>query len=255
MKLQLDLRKAEGYKSKAQIARVLTEAWVQSNAYCPNCGQDCLDDFANNRPVADFYCAGCAEQFELKSKKGNPGKKIVDGAYGSMIERISSDDNPNFFFLTYDMQRYDVRNFLIIPKHFFTSRIIEKRKPLPLTAKRAGWEGCNIVIEAIPESGRIFYVKDRNIAIKADVLSQWQKTAFLRQATQKSRGWLLDVLDCLEKIPKKEFRLEEVYAFEEHLHALHPENNFVRDKIRQQLQFLRDKGYISFLSRGHYVKN
>ncbi len=113
MRLKFNLQKAEGYKSKSQIARVLTESWVKSNVYCPNCGQDYLNDFANNRPVADFFCNNCQEQFELKSKKGDSGKKIVDGAYQSMIERISSDNNPNFFFLNYDAEAYDVKNFLI----------------------------------------------------------------------------------------------------------------------------------------------
>ena len=34
----------------------------------------------------------------------------------------------------------------------------------------------------------------------------------------------------------------------------HPENNFIKDKIRQQLQNLRDKGFIEFTSRGNYKK-
>lgn len=254
MQLEFDLRKAEGYKSKSQIARVLTEAWVKTNAYCPNCGQDYLNDFANNQPVADFFCNTCQEQFELKSKKGNAGRKIVDGAYRTMIERISSDNNPNFFLLSYDGKANAVKNFLIIPKHFFTPRIIEKRKPLPPTARRAGWEGCNITLGDIPESGKIFYVKDRDVAVKEEVLAKWRKTAFLKDTKQSSKGWLLDVLDCLEKIPGEKFRLQDVYEFEDHLAALHPENNFVKDKIRQQLQFLRDKGFIKFLSRGKYQK-
>ena len=32
-------------------------------------------------------------------------------------------------------------------------------------------------------------------------------------------------------------------------------NNFIKDKIRQQLQVLRDKGMIDFMSRGKYKKN
>lgn len=254
MQLKFDLSKAEGYKSKSQIARVLTESWVKTNAYCPNCGQDYLDEFANNRPVADFYCTSCQEQFELKSKKGNSGTRIVDGAYETMIERISSENNPNFFFLNYDETSYDVKNFLIIPKHFFTPRMIEKRKPLLLTAKRAGWQGCNIVIEDVPESGKIFFIKDRDIASKKDVLNNWQKTSFLKQIPQNSKGWLIDVLSCLEKIPTQEFLLQDIYVFEEHLRELHPENHHIQDKIRQQLQFLRDKGYIKFISRGKYAK-
>ena len=33
---------------------------------------------------------------------------------------------------------------------------------------------------------------------------------------------------------------------------LHPDNRHVRDKIRQQLQVLRDHGYLEFVSRGSY---
>jgi type II restriction enzyme len=31
-------------------------------------------------------------------------------------------------------------------------------------------------------------------------------------------------------------------------------NNFIKDKIRQQLQLLRDKGMIEFVGRGNYKK-
>jgi type II restriction enzyme len=37
-----------------------------------------------------------------------------------------------------------------------------------------------------------------------------------------------------------------------HLQKLHPANRHVRDKIRQQLQVLRDLGLIEFLGRGGY---
>ena len=45
-----------------------------------------------------------------------------------------------------------------------------------------------------------------------------------------------------------------IYDFEEELKQKHPDNNFVKDKLRQQLQILRDKGYIEFIRRGHYKK-
>jgi len=43
-----------------------------------------------------------------------------------------------------------------------------------------------------------------------------------------------------------------VYAKEGVIARLHPENRHVRDKIRQQLQVLRDKGLVEFLGRGEY---
>ena len=95
MNLYFDTLLISNYKSKSQIARVLTENWVSCNAYCPNCGSE-LTEFENNRPVADFLCKNCREEFELKSKNANNiGKKIVDGAYSKIIERISSENNPD----------------------------------------------------------------------------------------------------------------------------------------------------------------
>ena len=114
MNLRLNTKLAEGYSSNSQIARILTENWVKENSYCPCCGKTSLNEFENNRPVADFYCKYCLEEFELKSKNGSLSNKINDGAYSKMIERINSSQNPNFFFLTYTKQ-WSVNNLLLIP--------------------------------------------------------------------------------------------------------------------------------------------
>jgi len=155
----IQLPEVTWYKSKSQIARVMTETWTWENIYCPNCGSN-ISEYENNRVVADFYCWVCSEDFELKSAKKNTlGNKIVDGAYHTMIQRLSDAQNPNFFFLNYTPSK-QVKNFIIIPKHFFVPSIIEKRKPLPETAKRAWWIWCNIILKTIPESWKIYYVRD-----------------------------------------------------------------------------------------------
>lgn len=66
------------------------------------------------------------------------------------------------------------------------------------------------------------------------------------------RGWMLDIMRCIERAGRNDFTLDDMYAFESELAVAHPENNHIKDKIRQQLQILRDKGYIDFVSRGHY---
>ena len=65
---------------------------------------------------------------------------------------------------------------------------------------------------------------------------------------------MFDVLKCVERIPNDTFLLDDVYNFANELQQKHPENNFVRDKIRQQLQYLRDKGFVQFVDRGKYRK-
>jgi len=252
MNILFNTQIAEAYKNNSQKIRVLTENWVYKEVFCPACGTN-ISNYENNRPVADFYCPNCGEEYELKSKKDFIGKKIVDGAYRTMIERLNSSDNPNFFFLNYDLTKFEVLNFIVIPKHFFTPDIIEKRKPLSSTARRAGWVGCNILLESIPQSGKIFYIKNGKQEDKNLVINNWQKTLFLRDTrNQELKGWILDVMKCIDKLGKKEFSLQEIYQFEEYLKSKHPNNQHIKDKIRQQLQFLRDKGYLEFLDRGKY---
>ena len=252
MDLNFDQQLAKGYRSPSQIIRVLSENWVAKQGYCPNCNSQPLTEFDNNKPVADFYCVTCNEQFELKSKQAKLSNIINDGAYDTMLERINSDDNPSFFFLTYSKE-LAVNNFLIIPKHFFTANIIIKRKPLSVNARRAGWVGCNIDLRQVPESGKVFLVKNQNIIARDKVTQAFKQTLFLRQQSKLARGWTLDVWQCIDRLDEQ-FSLAQVYAFAEELQLKHPDNNHIQDKIRQQLQILRDKGIIEFLGGGRYRK-
>ena len=59
-------------------------------------------------------------------------------------------------------------------------------------------------------------------------------------------------MKCVERIGRDTFTLDDVYAFEDRLKAIYPGNNNVRTKIRQQLQVLRDQGYLDFVGRGRY---
>lgn len=253
MNLALNTNLAVGYKSNSQIAKLLTENWVLNNSYCPNCGDLPLNKFENNRPVADFYCKKCSEEFELKSKSGKLTNTITDGAYSTMIERINSENNPNFFFLTYT-KHWSVNDFLIIPKQFFTEDLIIKRPPLAPTARRAGWIGCNIDISKVAESGRVFLVKNSNVIDREIVSQSFKKTLFLRNKSTEAKGWILDIMKYVDEIKSDVFNLDEVYKFEQNLKLKYPNNNFIKDKIRQQLQLLRDKGIIEFIGRGLYRK-
>lgn len=253
MNLNFNSKLADGYTSNSQIARILTENWVKENSYCPCCGELPLNEFENNRPVADFYCKTCSEEFELKSKGGKLTNTITDGAYSTMIQRINSNQNPNFFFLTYT-KNWSVDNFLIIPKQFFTTEIIIKRKPLAETARRAGWVGCNIDISNVAEAGKVFLIKNSKLIKKDIVEYSFKKTLFLREKSIESRGWILDLMNCVDMIKNDSFSLDDVYKFENKLKLKYPNNNFIKDKIRQQLQILRDKGIIEFTTRGNYRK-
>jgi type II restriction enzyme len=73
-------------------------------------------------------------------------------------------------------------------------------------------------------------------------LQDWNKVLFLRDTqTVESKGWLIDTTKCVESLHKKEFTLKEILVFVDLLKTKHPNNSHVPDKIRQQLQVLRDK--------------
>lgn len=238
-----------GYKSKPQIIRNVSEKWVRDYGFCPRCA-GFLEHCPNNSPVADFYCKVCGKIFELKAKDGRIGAKINDGAYATMISRITSNTNPDFFFLNYDSEMR-VKNFFAVPNFFFTPEIIKQRKPLAPTARRAGWVGCNILLDQIPESGKLFYIQDYKIESQERVLERYQNIVFVE--TQKSKGWIFEIMHCIERLKKSTFSLSDLYVFEKELQRKYPKNNNIQAKIRQQVQFLRNQNYLSFLGNGIYA--
>lgn len=241
------------YKSLAQKIRVMSEFWTKENLFCPCCGNPHVDKLPNNSPVADMQCGRCGEIFELKSKKNHIGAKIVDGAYNTMIERITSNVNPQLFLMQYS-PKFLVTDLIFVPKFFFTPSIIEKRKPLSANARRAGWVGCNILYQKIPVQGKIDIIRDGVEISTSDVLKNYAQTKKLQTKNINLRGWLLDILNCVNKIDGELFKLKDIYEFADFLQSIHGDNNNVKAKIRQQLQFLRDKGFVEFVGRGVYRK-
>ncbi|OOS25497.1 DpnI domain-containing protein [Moraxella pluranimalium] len=253
MNLYFNKDLAKDYQNNSQIIRILTEDWLANNVYCPCCGQFPVSQFDNNNPVGDFFCTSCQEQYELKSKNGKSlGNSIADGAYRTMLERITSDTNPSFFFLSYDKKEYKVNNLIIVPKHFFTADIIiPRQKGIP---NRPNYIMCSINTSALPSNGKISIIEHGQVINQDKVIEQWKKNFYLREMKSDSKGWLLTTMNCLDRIADDEFSLKQMYAFEHELALKYPNNAHIKDKIRQQLQFLRDKGMIEFLGRGRYRK-
>jgi type II restriction enzyme len=106
-----------------------------------------------------------------------------------------------------------------------------------------------------------------------EVRAKYKRVKPLKDISVTQRGWTLDVLNIVRRlcdrssgresahfIPSSLSRLTsaatgifttaDVYAFERELEKLHPDNRHVRDKIRQQLQILRDLGLLLHVERG-----
>ena len=112
--------------------------------------------------------------------------------------------------------------------------------------------GSNILLGNLPSDARIPIVESGHEISKAAVRNSWNRFLFLRKQSVHSRGWLADVLACVRQLDKEIFTLADVYGFERQLANLHPMNKYIRPKIRQQLQVLRDYNIVEFLGKGTY---
>lgn len=252
MNLQCRVELGRAYKAGSQIARVLSEDWCVRELYCAACTSDRLLSSRANTPAIDFVCPGCAQCFQLKGFKTWNQKKIPDAAYESMVRAIRSDRVPNLLVLQYSSD-WIIRNLLLVPNVFFSESVIEKRPPLSSTARRAGWVGCNILLNRIPQDGKIAIVSNGSTVAERQVRKEFSRVRKLAEVPPTLRGWTLDVLTTIRRLGKARFSLQELYQLEPYLQGIHPSNQNVRPKIRQQLQVLRDLGLIEFTSPGNYA--
>jgi type II restriction enzyme len=252
MRVEMPLAMAARYKSPSQRARVLSEAWGRQNLYCARCAWPRLQSSPPNTQVVDFVCPTCAASFQLKSQSRAFSRRICDAAYEPMRRAIEENRVPNLLALHYDRLRWTVYSLVLIPSFALTLSSLEKRKPLGSAARRKGWVGCNILLMNIPIDARITMVW-RGTPVRPEKAHQdYLRLQPLEEMPHERRGWTLDVLKVVRSLGKAEFSLADVYRCSDELRRLHPQNLHVREKVRQQLQRLRDIGLVTFLGSGRY---
>ena len=252
MDLHLPTAGLDRYKSASQRARIGTESWGAANFFCPACESPRLNVAPRNTVAVDYFCPSCESPFQLKSQSKPLRTRIVDAAYSEMKRAILEDRTPNLFVLHYDLDTWAVRTILLVPHFAFALSAVERRKPLASTARRAGWVGCNILLDKIPVHARISVVNEGTPQTSQQVRASYNRLRPLEKLQVEKRGWTLDVLQVVQSLGKLEFTLADVYAHASDLAKLHPNNAHVRPKIRQQLQVLRDLGLLDFLGSGSY---
>lgn len=255
------------YRSPSQIARIVTEKWASDNLYCPRCGQP-LHKYGDNTRVYDFYCDHpdptfmlvteySKDNFQLKSTKSFPHHSfpgtIVGAEYYTTRASLKNGSFPSLILLHYERKRQEMRDGLFIHRLSVTLNSIRKRAPLTEGARRHGWVGSDIILSEIPQAGRIPIITESTVVPIKTVMDKWLKVENVLRGNLERRSWTSDVMLVVDKLPDR-FSSEDVYFYTQTLEGLHPGNKHVRDKIRQQLQILRDNGYLKFVSRGIYEK-
>ena len=242
------------YKSKSQIARIKTEEWALKSLFCPICGKT-FTESSNNTKFYDFSCVECEQFFQLKAHAKKIGKKLIGSEYYSFIKSLEESIIPNFLLMHYELEEGEiiVQRVIFIPKTFITPEVVEKRKPLSSTAKRAGWTGYNLLLDKIPTYGITEMLTSCKIKDKTEILKETKRISDLYKLDKSKTQWKIELLRILDKLPN-EFTLSDVYKFSHSLINIFPGNNHIEDKIRQQLQMLRDSEIIEFIERGKYRK-
>lgn len=251
MLLTCDISAARGYTSQAQISRVLSEAWFCENGYCLSCDNDTLSQMPANTKAADFACGVCEAQYELKTFRSMPRRTLVDGAYCALISRIESGWAPTLVLLERN-SRWEIQGLTAIHHLFLTPSVVERRKPLSPSARRAGWVGCNIRLDLMGSDAQVKVI-DRGVPLEWEsVRESFQRFESLKEISPESRGWATLTLAVVRSLGCREFSLNDVYEREQTFADSYPKNSNIRAKVRQQLQVLRDLGCVQFRGHGHY---
>ena len=257
MNLTLDMAVAEGYQNNSQIARRITEDWATRNMYCLACASNYLLPARTNTAVLDYTCPECNALYQLKSKGGRFGSKVNNSAYAKKAAAIATGQVPHYAFLQYSSEHALVTDLFLIPGHLFSLGMVERRNPLRPQARRAGWIGSNIILGQLPVGVRVDVVSHGGLRDKHEARSDWNRYIFIQNDSRSAGGWIADILLCARRLRSESasdvFTLQQFYSrFLEELKLRYPTNHNVEAKIRQQFQFLRNGGLLSFLGRGRY---
>ncbi len=168
-----------------------------------------------------------------------------------MLETIRSNQTPTFLLMQYTLD-WSISRLTAVHHSLISEQAILPRKPLSITARRAGWIGCNILLPAIALVGKIDVVTESILQRPEKTRAAFARLEGIAQLSHTKRAWAATVLNLVYRLSKPSFRLADLYAFESELRTMYPENNNIRPKIRQQLQVLRDNRFIRFVGRGQY---
>jgi hypothetical protein len=116
---------------------------------------------------------------------------------------------------------------------------------------KADLQTANKILEALP-------AKKSPELIRQSLVHSPEEAGFLEDSVESIisalAGWKLEVFRCVNAIDKQVFTLNDLKPFHAQLGKLYPENQHISDKIRQQLQKIRDLGLLEFLGNGVYKK-
>ena len=114
---------------------------------CPVCSEKSLIKYTANQKSKDIKCEKCNCQIQVKGHKSTKKKqkilKLTGAEYKTTCLSIK-ENNVHYLVVLYSVKgdKYTVDDVLFIDRLDINETCIIPRKPLSVTARRAGWQGC-----------------------------------------------------------------------------------------------------------------
>jgi type II restriction enzyme len=149
------VKQNNNWKSESRIIGEACEDYVIHKIKCIRCDNNNFEKYKTNEKSKDLICISCNQKYQIKAKSATHKQinnikcknqfKTIGGEYSTTLNNIN--EKIDYLIILYEKQSYKILNILYITNENITSNYITPRNPLSLTAKRAGWQGCNILFE------------------------------------------------------------------------------------------------------------
>ena len=149
------VKQNNNWTSESRIVGEACEDYVKNKVKCIRCNNNNFEKYKTNEKSKDLICISCNQKYQIKAKsvthkqinniKCKNQFKTIGGEYSTTLTNIN--EKIDYLIILYEKQSYKILNILYITNENINSNCITPRNPLSSTAKRAGWQGCNILFK------------------------------------------------------------------------------------------------------------
>jgi type II restriction enzyme len=145
------------WKSESRIVGEASENYTKDNIKCLRCNENNFKKCKTNEQSKDLICISCNQKFQIKAKsvtqqqvnniKTKNKFTTLGGEYSTTLKNIN--EQIDYLIILYEKHTYKIISMLYIKYENINFKCIIPRKPLAITAKRAGWQGCTFIFDNI----------------------------------------------------------------------------------------------------------
>jgi type II restriction enzyme len=146
------IKENKNWNNESRIVGEACEEYIKNNIKCVRCNNN-FEKYKTNEKSKDLFCIECQQKYQIKAKCVTKKQinniiskkqfKTIGGEYSTTINNIN--ENIDYLIILYEKNSYEIQNILYIKNEYINTECIIPRKPLSVTAKRAGWQGCIII--------------------------------------------------------------------------------------------------------------